>query len=559
MSSAAGRIGRARIALAACLLAMVAPVAAAEPDRPAAGYSELVTLFGEFSTWRAKALDPLGADFSPHVVAARRAELSAMQARLQTMEFVRWPRPQKIDWLLVRSRMDEADFVQRITRPWARDPGFYTAELQRIAFSPLPARGPALAKLRAELVRAPIVLAQARANLTDVAADHADLAIHLLDNSDGIEDGYPVRTKPPSGVIGWYEDLLGRALTQQPALVADIERSLAALRAYREWLIANRASMNGRAGVGRANLDWYLRNVLLMPYSSRDALALGQRELERFGSFHALERHRNRKLPELTPARSEAEYLRRLADTDARIRRFIVAEEFMTVPPVIPDDWRKLVVPPNYLEPYNVPFIRRAVPPNFWEQIQYRDPSPDHWHAVIPGHRFDLKVALANPNPIRAKVLDGARWQGWAVYLEESALQAGFFDNRPRVRELIYLFGLWRAARTIGDIRNQLNEMDAAQVAKYWQEVTPMMDADVARKYAHIRTLPGHGLEYTIGAVQMWALLAERKRQLGDQFVLRNFHDEFIAKGRIPIALIRWEMTGDDREAEPLFDRQPLN
>jgi hypothetical protein len=41
--------------------------------------------------------------------------------------------------------------------------------------------------------------------------------------------------------------------------------------------------------------------------------------------------------------------------------------------------------------------------------------------------------------------------------------------------------------------------------------------------------------------------------------VLRNFHDEFIAKGRIPIALIRWEMTGDDREAEPLFDRQPLN
>lgn len=558
MSSANAGIGIARTALAACLLATAAPAAAAQPDGPGT-YPELVELFSEFSTWRAKALDPLGADFSPQALLRRKAELLAMQARLGTMGVARWPRAQKVDWLIVRSRMDEADFVQRITQPWARDPGFYTSELQRTAFTDLPVRGPALAKLRAELARAPALLAQARENLTDVAADHADLSINLLSQSDGIEDGYPARSKPPAGVIGWYEDLLGRARTQQPALVPGIERTVAALRGFETWLIANRSTMNGRAGVGRAKLDWYLRNVLLMPYDSKDALALGQRELERFSGFYALERHRNRKLPEIALARSEAEYLKRVEDTDARIRRFIVAEEFMTIPRSIPEDWRKLVVPPSYSEPYNVPFITRAGPPNFWEQIQFRDPSPDHWHAVLPGHRFDLKLALANPNPIRAKVLDGARWQGWAVYLEESALQAGFFDDRPRVRELIYLFGLWRAARTIGDIRNQLNEMDAGEVATYWRSVTPLLDADVARKYAHIRTLPGHGLEYTIGAIQMWALLAERKRQLGDKVVLKDFHDSFIGKSRIPMALIRWEMTGNDREAEALFDRQPLN
>jgi hypothetical protein len=558
MSSAKGRIGAARIVLAACLLAMASPAVAAQPDGPGA-YPELVELFSGFSNWRAKALDPLGADFSPQAVVQRTAELAAMQARLGTMGVARWSRPQKVDWLIVRSRMDEADFVQRVTQPWARDPGFYISELQRTAFADLPVRGSALAKLRAELARAPAVLAQARKNLTDVAADHADLAIHLLDHSDGIEDGYPARLKPPAGVIGWYEDLLMRARTQQPALVPEIERSIAALREFKTWLTANRSTMNGRAGVGRAKLDWYLRNVLLMPYDSKDALALGQRELQRFTGFYALERHRNRKLPEIALARSAAEYLKRIEETDARIRRFIVAEEFMTIPPTIPEDWRKLVIPPSYSEPYNVPFITRAVPPNFWEQIQFRDPSPDHWHAVIPGHRFDLTLALANPNPIRAKVLDGARWQGWAVYLEESALQAGFFEDRPRVRELIHLFGLWRAARAIGDIRNQLNELDAGEVATYWQSVTPLLDADVARKYAHIRTLPGHGLEYTIGAIQMWALLAERKRQLGDKFVLKDFHDSFIGKSRIPMALIRWEMTGNDREAEALFDRQPLN
>ena len=116
----------------------------------------------------------------------------------------------------------------------------------------------------------------------------------------------------------------------------------------------------------------------------------------------------------------------------------------------------------------------------------------------------------------------------------------------------------WNAC-TIGDVWNQRNERTAAEVADYWLKMTPLLDADVARKYAHIRTIPGHGLEYTIGNVQMWALLAERKRQLGDKFVLKDFHDTFIAKGRIPISLIRYEMTGNQTDVTRFFNRQPLS
>lgn len=56
----------------------------------------------------------------------------------------------------------------------------------------------------------------------------------------------------------------------------------------------------------------------------------------------------------------------------------------------------------------------------------------------------------------------------------------------------------------------------------------------------------------------MFRLLAERKRQLGDAFVLQEFHDEFMAKGRIPLALIRYEMTGYDQDVEKFWQRQPL-
>jgi len=47
-------------------------------------------------------------------------------------------------------------------------------------------------------------------------------------------------------------------------------------------------------------------------------------------------------------------------------------------------------------------------------------------------------------------------------------------------------------------------------------------------------------------------LLTDRQRQLGDAFDLGAFHDAFLAAGPIPIALIRWEMTGLDDELRAL-------
>ena len=330
----------------------------------------------------------------------------------------------------------------------------------------------------------------------------------------------------------------------------DIAAALAAIRAFHGWLVDNREGMTGLNGVGAEALDWFVQNALLLPYTSAEMEVLATRELDRMWAFYALERHRNRELPELTIAQSRADYHERLAGTDKLLRNWIREHAFISIPEYIPTDWHEMG--------YNVPWIVRATPPNFWEQVQFRDPSPDHLHAVIPGHRFDALVASNISNPIRSTVNFGARWQGWAVYLEEAAMQAGALESRPRTKELIYIFGLWRAARTLGDIYNQWNRMTAAETSAYWMDITPLLDPDVARKYAYLRPLPGHGLEYTIGNIQMFQLLGRRKQQLGDAFVLQDFHDEFISKGRIPISLIRYEMTGYDRDVKAFWNRRPL-
>ena len=86
------------------------------------------------------------------------------------------------------------------------------------------------------------------------------------------------------------------------------------------------------------------------------------------------------------------------------------------------------------------------------------------------------------------------RVEGWATYLEEVPLQLGFYDDKPRVGELIYNFGIFRAVRTIGDVKLQRNQTNPERVA-----------------------------------------------------------------GRIPISLLRWEMTGLDDEIERLWTREPLD
>ena len=63
-------------------------------------------------------------------------------------------------------------------------------------------------------------------------------------------------------------------------------------------------------------------------------------------------------------------------------------------------------------------------------------------------------------------------------------------------------------------------------------------------------------MNYTVGKAQMERLVSDRARQLGDAFNLGTFHDEFLAAGPIPIALIRWEMTGNDDEIKALLAKR---
>jgi len=542
------RLRKAAFSMLLLLASMAVPVFAHANSTIPAGkgsYQDLVGLFDEFLAFRDSA--DARADFSAAAVAGRRERMQQFQQRIDDMNVASWNRARQVDYLAVRSRLDQYDFTLQRLRPWARDPGFYVDEMLWVTFTELPLEGQALEEFLDEIRAVPVLVEAARAQLDDVAADYADLAIHNLNHADGVGHGHPYRAVPPAGVLGWYDDLLERAAAQ-PELIADIEAAREAVQAFDAWLKAKRSGWTAAAGVGEAAFDWYLKHVKLMSWTSAELVVLGQRELDRLWAVYALERHRNRDLPELEPAASATEYEARIAATDRRIRAFLTEQQIITVP----EDIGELDT--------NAPWIVRPDGRNFWEEIQFRDPSPDHLHAVIPGHRFDAIMKDRVDHPIRGRIDSGARAEGWATYLEEAMLQAGLFADLPRVRELIQVFGIFRAARVPADVWLQTRQMNVGQVVDYWLERVPYLDPNVARVDAEIylRWPPGYGIGYNIGMLQMQRLLADRKRQLGEDFELMAFHDELMAYGWLPLSLIRWDMTGLDDEVQDFWRREPM-
>ena len=527
----------------------------------ASDYQDLVLLSDAFQQWKAddnsigrvtedaagQPIEPVS-DYSPQAIATRLEMLTSLQTELADMDYSQWSRSQQVDWLALRSRLDQHEYRLRVSRYWARDPGFYVDRMLWLTFTELPVEGAKREQLLAELRGIPVLVSAAQANLTDVAADFASLAIHNLSNSDGVGHGHPYRETPPAGVIGWYSDLAERARTAQPELLPDIEAAREAVVALNDWLVENRDGWTASAGSGKAAFDWYLKHVKLMPWTSDDLVIIGERELDRLWSLYALEQHRNRQEPLLLPATTAEDYQARIAATDEKIRRFLVEQDIITIPDYVGE-----------LDT-NVSWQVRPGGLNFWEAVQFRDPAPDHLHAVIPGHRFDILLADNLAHPIRKHIRSGARIEGWAPYLEEAMLQSGLFADTPRVRELIHVFGIFRAARVPADVWLQTGQMTAPEVVSYWREQVPFLDEDVARVDAEIylRRPPGYGVGYSIGKVQMDKLLADRKRQLGDDFNLKDFHDAIMDAGPLPLSLVRWEMTGLDDEVKQLWSRDPI-
>jgi hypothetical protein len=512
---------------------------------PAGSYQDLVTLNEEFLEFREVSTVDGVPDYSAEAMKTREENIPEFRRRLKSIDPEGWTIPQKVDYLVVNSKINQLEFDHRVTRLWARDPSMYLNLVRRLPYAEVPIPQDEQAEFRMRLQAVPKILEQAKKNLTAPVPDLAKVAIFLLESYDGVAQGEPLREIPPAGTVGWYGDLVERLTEPHSSLVPDALAALAAVEAYRDWLADNLDGMTEAGGVGLDNFNWYLKNVLYAPYDTDQLLLLGERELARWRTYLKIEENKNdhRGIPPLELATSKEEYDERVREAERQIRALMEQQELLTLPP----DTRPEFETDAYW--------RGGKTRHFWEELQYRNAFDNHIHASIPGHRFDGFMGRKVTNPIRRNHYDGLRSEGWATYIEEMFMNAGLMDEVPRARELIYIALLKRGARVMAELKIHNGEFTLDQANQYIMDHVPYMEPNIGRYdlQVYVRR-PSTGSQYVLGKIMMEKLISDRAGQLGEEFDLGAFHDEFHTKGIIPMSLIRWEMTGQDDEIRDIWE-----
>lgn len=524
-------------------------------------YPALVALFTEWRTFEEPPRVGGVPDYSTATNARRFAGLQAMQSRLGAIDTTGWSIPEQVDLHLVRAEMNGMQYNLTVLKPWARDPAYYASVRPEESDTPAE-EGPTIhgairlwkysvwprtaldvaaplsesdaRRLAGELGTIAPLLQQARRNLADATA--RDLWV-----------GGVRAFEEQAETLELLRTRVGASETELQRVISDAH---GATERFAQWLRAETPKRTGPSGIGKTEYTWFLRNVLLVPLTWDEEVTITRRELARSHAALRLEETRNRDLPSQPAAATPEAYAALQERAIPHYLEFMRNKRILTMEPWMERALRE-----------RMPGFAPEATRNFFAQGNHRDPIPLWTHLYHWWDNMRTRVA-PHASPIRRGPLLYNVWlsraEGMATAIEEWMMHAGLYDDSPRSREIVWIMLSARAARGLGNLYAHSNEMTMAEAADFhvswtprgWMRRDPLLGFE---QHLYLR-LPGYGASYITGGRLMEETMALRARQLGDAFTMQRFLDEVNGAGMIPVSLIHWELTGDDRMIRELKD-----
>ncbi|MEU6999882.1 DUF885 family protein [Nonomuraea sp. NPDC046570] len=522
-------------------------------------------LAADFWAWRVAAAPDSGdditrverpdgwtADWSAAAVAERRRVLGELEERHAALDLSAEPVPVQVDGRLIGSALARARWELDLSRGWQRNPCFYLEQSliagYNLLLRPPPFETGRAAAIVAHLRRVPVVLEQARENLTGhAAAPFARSAITLLETAGD-------RLRQAMAALA---PLLPRPYAGELASAADAAAE--ALAAYRRWLESGLAGFGDDTAVGARALAFFLHRVALVPYPADRLRAMGRQEWDRAVATEAMLRLRHRDVA-APPLPADAARVIAQEDADERgVRRFYTERGLLGQPSSL-RRYRFAAMPP-YLAPLTwlgVPHyagsasrpgddaLRYVEEPHpglpYFQLAEALDPRTGIAHEGV--HAQQLALSWQHPDPVRRGYYDSHANEGIAFYNEELMLLSGLFDDAPYSALFVVNAMRLRALRVEVDLALAVGETTLEEAAERLATAVPMDAGTAWEEAVFFAGSPGQGLSYQIGKLQILDLLATCRRRDGDDFDLRAFHDRLWLEGNVPIVLQRWELLG---------------
>ena len=161
------------------------------------------------------------------------------------------------------------------------------------------------------------------------------------------------------------------------------------------------------------------------------------------------------------------------------------------------------------------------------------------YHEGGPGHHMQISIQqeLEGLPAFRTNKGYTAFSEGWGLYAEGLGKEMGGYQDP--YADFGRLSGeIWRAVRLVVDTGIHAKGWTQEEAVQYALENSPRPEPSVQSEIRRYFNNPGQATAYKIGMLRIQAIRAQAEEALGAEFDIRDFHDQVLGSGQLPMSML---------------------